>query len=82
MAPNICSTFHKDYSVLVKMSLYFEILISLKDKCKDITKIFILNQRGVTPSTKLTFTVSLHQQLKINSGQKLVHSDDTFYMTD
>lgn len=32
--------------------------------------------------TKLTFTVSLHQQLKINPGKKLVHSDDMFYMAD
>lgn len=32
--------------------------------------------------TKLTFTVSQHQQLKINPGQKLVHSDDMFYMAD
>lgn len=32
--------------------------------------------------TKSTFTVSLHQQLKINLGQKLVQSDDMFYMAD
>lgn len=32
--------------------------------------------------TKLTFAVSQHQYLKIHPGQRLVHSDDMFYMAE
>lgn len=32
--------------------------------------------------TRMTFTVRLHQQLKIHPGQRLVHKFDMFYMAE
>lgn len=52
MAPNLCSMFQKNCALLGKILWYFKIPISMKDEYKDVIIIFILNQEGVTPSTK------------------------------
>lgn len=83
MAPNLCSTFQKKTILFLEKvhgNSIFPVVWKKEDEYEDITSRKSNSKYKVL--TKLTFTVSLHQQLKINPGQNLVHGDDMFYMAD